>query len=132
MSNIGEEDSTASITLGSLLKVAINDPIGPRDGVAAQTITQGRRPRITNTAKKSPQTRNHRLAFFPIVESTSALMMALSTLLMTSKRQSPATVKNIAKKSIRVLYQTIFEKKQSEMHYLFLLVLHKLLVYPLL
>jgi hypothetical protein len=89
---IGAEDSIATITRGSLLKVAKKAPTGPSPGVAVHTIAQGSTPRITKTANRSPHRRNH-LRYFPsIVESTSALMIALSMLLIVSKRLKPATI----------------------------------------
>ena len=92
--------SMAAMTSGSLEKVAVKAPTGPRDGVESQTISQGRRPRTANTAKISPQTRNHRRVRSLIVESTSALMIALSMLVMVSKRQRPAMMRIIERISM--------------------------------
>jgi hypothetical protein len=55
---------------------------------------------MINTANKIPQIRNHRLAFSPIVERTSALIIALSILLIISNRQRPATVRIIKSMSM--------------------------------
>ena len=90
---MGADSSIAAVTAGSFENVAVSAPIGPSEGVAIQMISQGRSPRMTKTAKKSPQVRNQRLAQCAMVVSTSALMMALSMLLMVSKRQSPAMVR---------------------------------------
>ena len=70
--------------------VAVNAPTGPSDGVEIQTISQGRRPRTATTANSSPQTRNQRFARSLMVESTSALMIALSMLVIVSNMQRPA------------------------------------------
>src|SRR3989338_3002739 len=98
----GADVSIASATAGSLLKVANNASIGPSVGLTAQTIAHGKRPRTTNTAKRIPQIKNHRRAFSPIVERTSALMIALSILLIASNKQSPATMRIIEKISMEV------------------------------
>lgn len=98
--SIGAEDSTASVTLGSPLKVAVREPIGPKLGETAQTISQGSAPRTTKTATKSPQVKNHLLALSPIVERIWALIMALSTDETVSKRISPKTIKMILKISM--------------------------------
>ena len=95
-SSMGADCWMAAVTRGSLEKVAVRASTGPRPGVAAQTMNQGRSPRTRNTAMRMPQMRNQRRAFSCMVESTSALMMALSTLLTVSKRQSPITVRTMA------------------------------------
>ncbi len=96
LSSIGADFSTASITAGSELKVAINEPRNPSAGVVAQIISHGRNPLMMNTAISMPQMRNHLLAFGRIVPRTSALMTALSMLLMISKRQSPIMVRMLS------------------------------------
>ncbi len=99
---MGADSSMAAITAGSFENVAVSAPIGPSEGVVIQMISQGRSPLMTKTAKKSPHVRNHRRAHAAMVERTSALMMALSMLLMVSKRQSPAMVRMIDRISIAV------------------------------
>ena len=79
----------------SPLKVAVSDPKNPKEGFTTQTISHGRSPRTKNTAIRIPHTKKNLLAFCPIVESTSALIMALSILEIISKRQSPKTVRRI-------------------------------------
>ena len=108
-SKIGADDSTASITAGSLENVAVKAPMGPSSGVVAQTITQGNKPLIINTANKRPQIRNHLLAFGDIVESTSAFTIALSILLITSNKQRPAIVSDIEKILMRTFYSAKLE-----------------------
>lgn len=95
--SIGEDCSMASWTWGSLLKVAVRAPIGPREGLTPQTISKGKKPRTKKTAMRIPQMRNHLRAFSPMVLSTSALMTALSMELMVSKRAKPKTVKKDAR-----------------------------------
>jgi hypothetical protein len=100
MSKIGEEVSMAALMLGSLLKVAVREPRNPRDGVAAHTMSHGKRPRTIKTANNMPQNKNHFRALRLIPPNTSALIIALSTLEMTSKSARPMTMKiieNIAK-----------------------------------
>jgi hypothetical protein len=79
----------------------VRAPIGPRDGVDIQTISHGSAPLITKTANNNPQRRNQRRAFWDMVESTSALIMALSILVMVSNRQSPAMIRIIERISIK-------------------------------
>lgn len=104
ISRTGAEDSTAWITLGSPLKVAVKEPIGPSVGETIQTINQGNIPRTTKTATSNPQVKNHFFAFSPIVERTWALIMALSREEIVSKRTSPNRVKTIDKLFIHPLY----------------------------
>src|SRR5512146_1554998 len=99
MSSMGADLSTASTTEGSLLNVLISAPHGPKEGVVTHTISQGRTPLMMKTAKSKPQNRNHLRARAPMVERTSALMMALSMLLMVSKRQRPATMSRAESRS---------------------------------
>ncbi len=89
INKVGVDDSIASLTDGLLEKVATSEPIGPSFGVTAQTIIQGSNPLITKTANKNPQSKNQRRPFLPMVESTSALTMALSMLEIVSNRQRP-------------------------------------------
>lgn len=96
----GADDSIASVTLGSPLNVAVKEPIGPKDGETAQTISHGNTPRTTKTAIRSPQVKNHLFAFSPIPERTWALIMALSTDETVSKRAKPKTIKMIDKISM--------------------------------
>ena len=99
-SKICLELSIASATAGSELKAAVNDPIGPKPGLTAQTIAQGSAPRSKNTAIKSPHKRNHFLALLLMVERTSALITALSIEETVSKSTRPRTTKMIDKISI--------------------------------
>ena len=55
----------------------------------------GEEPPHQKDGDKNPPDRNQRRAFFPIVERTSALMMALSMLDMVSKRIRPSTIRII-------------------------------------
>ena len=93
---IGAEDSMASFTLGSLLKVAVSEPKNPKEGLTANTMIHGNKPRTTNTAKINPQSKNHLRDFWLMVDKTSALTIALSMELMISNKQRPRTVKTIA------------------------------------
>jgi len=104
-SRIGADFSMDSKTKGSLDQAAEKICIGFRDALKAQIIAKGRRPRTKNTAINMPQVKNHRLAFAPIVESTSALMMALSTDETASKSDKPMIV-NKAENSIVIFYPT--------------------------
>lgn len=96
----GEDFSTDSIISGLLLKTPSKAATGPKEGLAIQTISQGKNPLIRKTAIIIPQTKNHFRYLFSIVERTSALTTALSTLQMVSKRQSPRTIKMIEPISI--------------------------------
>ena len=98
---MGADCPIAATTAGSLENVAVSAPMGPRDGVDIQTISHGSAPRITKTANNSPQMRNQRRAFCDIVERTSALIMALSMLVMVSNRQSPAMIRSMEKISMK-------------------------------
>lgn len=91
----GDDDSIAFATLGSLLKVETNAPRRPSFGDVNQTISQGKSPLTANTAMIKPQRRNQRRAFSFIVRKTSALIMALSMLVIVSKTKSPPTTKII-------------------------------------
>ena len=82
----------AAATLGSLLKVEVKAPTSPNSGEVAQTISQGRSPLTANTAIINPHNKNHRLAFSFIVRRTSALMMALSMLVIVSNTKSPPII----------------------------------------
>ncbi len=105
----------ASLTCGSLLKVAVMAPIGPRPGIASQTINHGSMPRITNTAKRIPQNKNHFRARGPIVPSTSAFMTALSTLLIASNKVRPAIV-NREEKMFILVYIVLKNKAPAGAH----------------
>ncbi len=93
---IGDVASMAAAIFGSLEKAAVNTSIMPIPGFASQTMTRGKRPLTTNTAKKNPHRRNHRCAFLLIPPRTSALIMALSILVIISKRERPRIVRMIA------------------------------------
>jgi hypothetical protein len=97
---MGAECSIAAITIGSLENVAVNAPRGLSEGVDNQTISQGNSPRIAKTANNNPQIKNHRFARSLMVESTSALMMALSMLVMVSNKISPAMMRIMERRSI--------------------------------
>ena len=97
MRSIGDDLSKDSLTCGSLLKAAVNAPIGPRLGFAIQTMNQGSNPLTKKTLKKIPQIKNQRRHFFSIVDKTSALTTALSKLETTSKMQSPKMLKMMVK-----------------------------------
>ena len=75
-----------------ILKVLLHAPIGPREGFAAHKIPHGRRPRTRKTDRRIPHKRNHFLAFCPIVDKMSALMIALSILAIDSKMNRPITM----------------------------------------
>ena len=81
-------------------KVAVTASSGPKPGVASQTISQGSKPLIKKTAINSPQTKNQRLALACMVDSTSALIIALSMLETTSNKHKPATIIMMENKSI--------------------------------
>ena len=102
MRRIGAVDSIAATTAGSLLRVLMKAPTGPRCGFVAQTMAQGRTPLITNTAKISPHKRNHLWYFLFIVERTSAFIMALSMLLIVSNKHNPKIVTMIANREIKI------------------------------
>lgn len=110
MSKTGADDSIAEATFGSPLKVAVKEPIGPKDGETPQTISQGKIPLTTKTATNSPQVKNHLLAFSPIVDKTWALIMALSTEDTVSKRTRPKTIKIMDRKSIKLLYNKVLNQ----------------------
>lgn len=90
----------AVITLGSELKAAVNAPTSPSSGFITQTIAQGKTPLSIKTANKSPQNKNHFLAFLPIVDRTSAFIIALSIEEIVSNKINPQTVSAIANRSI--------------------------------
>src|SRR5208337_4365387 len=94
----------AARTTGSLENVAVSAPTGPRDGADIQTITHGSTPPITKTANRILQTRNQRRPLSDIVERTSALIMALSMLVMVSNRQSPAMIRRMERISMERNY----------------------------
>jgi hypothetical protein len=97
---MGADCSIAAITIGSLENVAVNASIGPREGVDIHTISQGSNPRIAKTAINNPQVKNQRLALSPMVESTSALIMALSMLVIVSNKTRPAMIRRMERKSM--------------------------------
>jgi hypothetical protein len=97
---MGADCSIAAITTGSLENVAVNAPIGPREEVDNQTISQGSNPRIAKTAMSNPQVKNQRFALSPIVESTSALIIALSMLVIVSNKTRPAMIRRMERISI--------------------------------
>ena len=100
MKRMGADCSTAAKTRGSLENVAVNAPMGPRDEVDIQTISQGNNPRIAKTAINNPQVKNQRFALSPIVESTSALIMALSMLVIISNKTRPVIIRRMERISM--------------------------------
>ena len=92
---------------GFSVKVAVRALKGLRPGVMTHTISQGRIPLTPKTAIRMPQVRNHRLAFGCIVARTSALMMALSMLVIDSKTARPAIVNTIPEISISASCSTL-------------------------
>ncbi len=92
----------ASMTNGSELNVAVSEPRKPSFGVDTQMISQGNKPRTRKTAKRMPHTKNQRWARFDIVLRTSALITALSILLIVSKRHRPRTMRIMERMSMNV------------------------------
>lgn len=103
----------AAAIFGSLEKAAVNTSQAPIPGFASQTIMRGKRPLTTNTAKKNPQSKNQRCAFLLIPPRTSALMMALSMLVIISKRERPKIVRKMVAMLIVVLFLRIFPRYSS-------------------
>jgi hypothetical protein len=68
-----------------------------------QTISHGNRPLTPKTAMRMPHVRNHRRAFVCMVARTSALMIALSMLVIDSKTARPRMVKTAEVMSIVLL-----------------------------
>jgi len=97
---MGADCSIAAITTGSLENVAGNAPVGLSEGVDNQTISQGSNPRIAKTANNNPQIKNLRFARSPMDESTSALMMALSMLVIVSNKTRPAIIRVTERRSM--------------------------------
>ena len=93
MSRTGELSWMALRAAGSPVRLAVKASQGPRPGVMTQTMSQGRTPRTTKTAIRIPQVRNHLRARVCMPCRTSALMMALSMLVIDSKRASPRTMR---------------------------------------
>lgn len=104
INNTCEDSSNIFPTCGSLLKAACNNPPGPRDGTTTHKMRKGSTPRTITTAKSIPHNKNHRRAFAPIPESTSAFIIALSMLLIISNKLSPTTVSTIPRIFILLLY----------------------------
>ncbi len=97
---IGADCSIACATAGSELNVAVSAPRSPSAGFVSQRMRSGRSPRARKTAMSNPHRQNQRLAFAETVPRTSALMTALSMLLMVSKRLNPTIVSMLEKRSI--------------------------------
>jgi hypothetical protein len=108
---MGADCSIAASTIGSLENVAVKAPIGLNEGVDNHTMSQGSSPRIAKTANKRPQIKNQRRARSPMVESTSALIMALSMLVMVSNKTRPAMIRIMEIKSIITVPISIVHKK---------------------
>jgi hypothetical protein len=78
---------------GSSVNVAVSACQGLSPGAMTQTISHGNKPRTPKTAIAIPQVRNQRRALACMVASTSALMMALSMLVMDSNTAKPRMVR---------------------------------------
>src|SRR3989344_2761548 len=100
MKRIGADFSMISTICGSELSEAVNDPTKPRLGLLTHTMSHGNKPLTRNTAIRMPQRRNHRCPLGDMVLSTSALMIALSTLMMISNNASPRMINAMEKMSI--------------------------------
>lgn len=96
----GDDFSIARTISGLLEKVSVRACRKDLFGKKSQTIRNGRSPLTTNTPNNRPQKRNHFRAAGFMVERTSALMMALSTLDMISKRERPSMANTAGKSSI--------------------------------
>src|SRR3989338_1893088 len=96
----GADSSSACWICGSLLKLAVNAPHGPTDGLAIHTINHGKSPRTMKTPKKIPHIKNHLRHLTLMVDNTSALTTALSMLETTSNRQRPKMLKMMCPISI--------------------------------
>ena len=79
-------------------KAAVSVPEIPNFGFVANNIKKGRRPLTKKTEVRIPHVKNHFLALLLIPPSTSALMMALSILVMISKIARPKMIKILEKK----------------------------------
>src|SRR3989338_2499364 len=97
--SIGADSSITFATFGSELKEAVKEPKNPSDGLLIHKIVQGNSPLTKKTAIKMPHSRNHLLAFLDIVPRTSALIIALSTLIITSNKARPVTMRIIENQS---------------------------------
>src|SRR3989338_598068 len=97
---MGADSSITLAISGSELNDAVNAWIGPRLGLLIHMISQGRSPLTRNIAIRTPQIRNHLLAFADIVPRTWALMIALSTLMMSSKTLKPKMMSIMESQSI--------------------------------
>src|SRR3989344_2006231 len=100
---IGADFPIDSATTGSLDHAAERTCIGVSEVLKAQTMRNGSSPRTKNTEKNIPQVKNHLLALAPMPESTSALMMALSTEEIASKSERPSIV-IMAPNNISIFY----------------------------
>ena len=76
----------------SPVRLAVNACHGPSSGVMTQTRNHGSIPRTPNTATSIPHVRNHLRALCCIVASVSALMMALSMLVIDSNSARPRII----------------------------------------
>jgi len=74
--------------------------MGPIVGFVIQIIIKGRTPLMIKTAISKPYVRNHFLARWLMVESTCALITALSKLLTVSKIARPTIISKIETISI--------------------------------
>ena len=85
----------SSAISGDLSNIERKAPQNPISGTESQTTTKGRRPRTRKTAVIIPQKRKIFRQRTLMVFKTWALIMALSTLLTTSKTINPImTIKN--------------------------------------
>src|SRR3989338_9547593 len=71
--NNGADCSMLSITAGSELNVAVNEPIKPNAGLVNQMINHGNKPRTIKTAMRIPHNKNQRRAFADMVLRTSEI-----------------------------------------------------------
>gem|GEM_PF-1352063 len=82
--------------------MAVNDQINQSSGAVAQTISQGKNHLTTNTAISIPHIRNHLLYFLLIVDSISALIIALSILEIISNNHNQKITTKIETQSINL------------------------------
>jgi len=112
----GEDSSTTLAISGSALKVAVKALTGPSEGFAPILSAMEAFPSLRN-CKNRPYIRNHLLALLDIVESTSALMTALSMPAYGLKIMRPTTTSIIESISICTFLQ-------KRVHYNFVAYIH--------
>lgn len=99
--SIGADFSIISPIAGLLLNAAVQTSVISRLGLLIQKMMNGSNPLMTNTAISMPHIRNQRLAHWDIFDRTSALIIALSMLVIISKRLSPRTMSIIVRMSMK-------------------------------